>query len=148
MAYPILHIANKIIANTDVEQGELISNLKLQKLLYYMQGFHIAVFDAKLFENDIEAWQYGPVVRDMYFHFKEFGKSSITLTDDATIAEMTDEEEELFNEVLAEYSQFSAIKLMNMTHDELPWEKTFNETPQGVITYQLMSDFFKTQLVE
>lgn len=148
MAYPILHIANKIIANTDVEQGELISNLKLQKLLYYMQGFHIAVFDAKLFENDIEAWQYGPVVRDMYFHFKEFGKSSITLTDDATIAEMTDEEEELFNEVLAEYSQFSAIKLMNMTHDELPWEKTFNETPQGVITYKLMSDFFKTQLVE
>jgi uncharacterized phage-associated protein len=148
MAYPILHIANKIIANTDVEQGELISNLKLQKLLYYMQGFHIAVFDAKLFENDIEAWQYGPVVRDMYFHFKEFGKSSITLTDDATIAEMTDDEEELFNEVLAEYSQFSAIKLMNMTHDELPWEKTFNETPQGVITYQLMSDFFKTQLVE
>lgn len=148
MAYPILHIANKIIANTDVEQGELISNLKLQKLLYYMQGFHIAVFDAKLFENDIEAWQYGPVVRDMYFHFKEFGKSSITLTDDATIAEMTDEEEELFNEVLAEYSQFSAIKLMNMTHDELPWEKTFNEAPQGVITYQLMSDFFKTQLVE
>lgn len=148
MAYPILHIANKIIANTDVEQGELISNLKLQKLLYYMQGFHIAVFDAKLFENDIEAWQYGPVVRDMYFHFKEFGKSSITLTDDATIAEMTDDEEELFNEVLAEYSQFSAIKLMNMTHDELPWEKTFNETPQGVITYKLMSDFFKTQLVE
>lgn len=52
MSYPVLHIANKIIANTNAEQGEIISNLKLQKLLYYMQGFFIAVFDRKLFEND------------------------------------------------------------------------------------------------
>lgn len=148
MAYPVLHIAHKIINGTDVEQGELISNLKLQKLLYYLQGFHIAAFDQVLFENDIEAWQYGPVVKDMYTHFKEFGKSSIVIDENAPIAELSDNEEQLFNDVLEEYGQFSAIKLMKMTHDELPWEKTFNENPQGVISLDLLSEYFKTQLIE
>ncbi len=49
------------------EYGELISNLKLQKLLYYAQGFHLALYDKLLFSEDIEAWQHGPVVRDVCF---------------------------------------------------------------------------------
>lgn len=148
MAYPVLHIANKIIANTDVEHGELISNLKLQKLLYYIQGYFIAVFGKRLFDNDIEAWQYGPVVRDIYNHFKSNGASSIVLKEDDQIAKLTNEEEELFNEVLNEYGQYSAIKLMNMTHEELPWSKTFEENPQGTISDTLMKEFFKTQVIE
>jgi len=147
MTHPVLHIANKIIAHTDIEHGELISNLKLQKLLYYMQGYFIAVFGEPLFENEIEAWQYGPVVRDMYNHFKENGASSISLDETATIAELSDDEESLFNEVLNEYSQYSAIKLMNMTHEELPWVKTFSENPQGIISMDLMTEYFKTQIV-
>lgn len=148
MSYPIIDIANKIIANTDINQGETISNLKLQKLLYYMQGFFIAVFDKKLFEEPIEAWQYGPVVRDAYFYFKEFGPSSISLKDDEKIIDLTEPEDELFREVMKEYGQFSAIKLMNMTHEESPWKKTFSENPQGEISYVLLKEYFKTQIVE
>ena len=148
MGYPILHIANKIIASTDLEHGELISNLKLQKLLYYMQGYFMAVFGEQLFDNEIEAWQYGPVVRDMYNHFKGNGSSSITLDEGAIIADLTDKEESLFNEVLEEYGQYSAIKLMKMTHEELPWVKTFGENPQGVISTELMVEYFKTQIIE
>ncbi|MGB0879210.1 MAG: Panacea domain-containing protein [Polaribacter sp.] len=148
MAYPVLHIANKIIASTDVEHGELISNLKLQKLLYYMQGYFIAVFGKQLFENEIEAWQYGPVIRDVYNHFKSNGSSSINIESGAIIAELNDEEDALFNEVLNEYGQYSAIKLMNMTHEELPWVKTFSENPQGVISNDLMIEYFKTQIIE
>jgi uncharacterized phage-associated protein len=147
MVYPVLHIANKIIAHTDIEHGELISNLKLQKLLYYMQGYFIAVFGEPLFENEIEAWQYGPVVRDMYNHFKGNGASSISLDETATIAELNKSEESLFDEVLNEYSQYSAIKLMNMTHEELPWVKTFSEDPQGNISVDLLTVYFKTQIV-
>ncbi|MCD0489985.1 DUF4065 domain-containing protein [Pedobacter sp. MC2016-14] len=148
MSYPVLNIANKIIASNDASQGEIISNLKLQKLLYYMQGFFIAVFDRKLFENEIEAWQYGPVVREMYEHFRTFGSGAITLTEDAEIASLTDEEHQLFKDVMDEYGQFSAIKLMNMTHEELPWKKVFNHTPQGEISYDLLKEYFKTQIVE
>lgn len=148
MSYPVLEIANKIIANTDASQGEIISNLKLQKMLYYMQGFFIAVFDKKLFDNEIEAWQYGPVVRDMYNHFKDFGAGAISLKGNEEIIELPKEENELFLEVMNEYGQFSAIKLMNMTHEELPWKKVFNENPQGVISYDLLKEYFKTQIVE
>lgn len=148
MKHPVLHIANKIIASTDLEHGELISNLKLQKLLYYMQGYFIAIFKDKLFEDEIEAWQYGPVVREIYNHFKENGASSITLEDDAVIAELSRDEEHLFNEVLQEYGQYSAIKLMNMTHDESPWIKTFNDDPQGIISADLLYEYFKTQIIE
>ena len=148
MSYPVIDIANKIIANTDINQGETISNLKLQKMLYYLQGFFIAVFDKKLFEEPIEAWQYGPVVRDAYFHFKDFGPSSILLNVDEKIIDLPQNEAELFREVMEEYGQFSAIKLMNMTHEELPWKRTFNENPQGEISYELLKEYFKTQIVE
>lgn len=148
MAYPVLHIANKIIVSTDLEHGELISNLKLQKLLYYMQGYFIAVFNKQLFDAEIEAWQYGPVVRDMYNHFKRNGSFSISIDENAPIAKLNDDEELLFNEVLNEYGQYSAIKLMNMTHEELPWVKTFSENPQGVISVDLMREYFKNQIIE
>jgi uncharacterized phage-associated protein len=148
MSYKIIDIANKIVANTDINQGETISNLKLQKMLYYLQGFFIAVFDKKLFEEAIEAWQYGPVVREAYVHFKEFGPSSISLKEEENIIDLSQNEDELFREVMEEYGQFSAIKLMNMTHEELPWKKTFNENPQGEISYELLDKYFKTQITE
>lgn len=148
MSYPVIDIANKVIANTDISQGDTISNLKLQKMLYYLQGFFIAAFDKKLFEESIEAWQYGPVVREAYFHFKDFGPSAIVLKGDENIIDLPKAENELFQEVMLEYGQFSAIKLMNMTHEELPWKKTFNENPQGEISYELLKEYFKTQIVE
>lgn len=49
---------------------------------------------------------------------------------------------------MEEYGQFSAVKLMNMTHDELPWKKTFHKNPQGEITYDLLREYFKTQITE
>lgn len=117
-------------------------------MLYYLQGFFIAAFDKKLFEESIEAWQYGPVVREAYFHFKDFGPSAIVLKGDENIIDLPKAENELFQEVMLEYGQFSAIKLMNMTHEELPWKKTFNENPQGEISYELLKEYFKTQIVE
>ena len=61
MSYNVFDIADKIIAasSSQAEVGDVMTNLKLQKLLYYMQGFHLAVFDTPLFDEDIEAWQYG-----------------------------------------------------------------------------------------
>ncbi|WP_343764402.1 Panacea domain-containing protein [Gangjinia marincola] len=118
----------------------------MQKLLYYVQGYNLAVFGKPLFNDSIEAWQYGPVVKTAYHHFKDFGSSAITLTEDDQIAELEDEEEGLFQEVLDEYSQFSAIRLMEMTHDEAPWNDAFHTNPQVEISQDSMKEFFKTQL--
>ena len=53
MPYPVLQIADKLIALTAKDQGDSITNLKLQKLLYYVQGFNLAAFQSPLFEEDI-----------------------------------------------------------------------------------------------
>ena len=53
MAYNVLDIAHKILSRVDVEHGDTISNLKLQKLLYFVQGFHLASFGEPLFDEDM-----------------------------------------------------------------------------------------------
>lgn len=145
MSFNALDIANKIIINTDIDKGDIISNLKLQKLMYYLQGFNLAFFNEKLFEDDIEAWQYGPVVPSIYYNFKDFGKGAIFLSELTDEVQLDNEEQEdMFNQVMAEYGKFSAIRLMEMTHNEIPWKST---EIRNVIDIELMKNYFKT-LVE
>lgn len=141
MAYKALDIANKIISKTDLEHGDTISNLKLQKMMYYQQGFHLAYFGTPLFDEDIVAWQYGPVVPSVYKEYKSFDSNSISTSKEGI--SLSDDEEELFNNVYEEYNQFSAVALMKMTHEESPWKTT---EINSVISRDKMMSFFKTQI--
>ncbi len=141
MAYKALDIANKIISKTDLEHGDTISNLKLQKMMYYQQGFHLAYFGTPLFDEDIVAWQYGPVVPSVYKEYKSFESNSISTSKEGI--SLSDDEEELFNNVYEEYNQFSAVALMKMTHEESPWKTT---EINSVISRDKMMSFFKTQI--
>lgn len=141
MAYKALDIANKIISKTDLEHGDTISNLKLQKIMYYQQGFHLAYFGTPLFDEDIVAWQYGPVVPSVYKEYKSFESNSISTSKEGI--SLSDDEEELFNNVYEEYNQFSAVALMKMTHEESPWKTT---EINSVISRDKMMAFFKTQI--
>lgn len=148
MPYNVNDIANKIILRTDVEKGDIISNLKLQKLLYYMQGYHLAFFNEVLFQEDLEAWMYGPVVPEVYHRFKENKSFGLVLDpDEYHEVELKQEEEDLFNQVMHEYGKFSAIKLMEMTHNELPWKEAFEKSDKKIST-QKMKSFFKTLVDE
>ena len=141
MAYKAIDIANKIISKTDLEHGDTISNLKLQKMMYYQQGFHLAYFGTPLFDEDIVAWQYGPVVPSVYKEYKSFESNSISTSKEGI--SLSDDEEELFNNVYEEYNQFSAVALMKMTHEESPWKTT---EINSVISRDKMMAFFKTQI--
>lgn len=143
MAYDVKEIAKKIIAKTDTEHGDTISNLKLQKMLYYMQGFHLAFFGTPLFEEEIKAWQYGPVVPSVYEEYKRYESKAIDLPEGPVI-ELTEDEEAVFDNVYDEYNQFSAVALMKMTHKESPWRST--EISQ-VIDKEKIKQFFNTQIV-
>lgn len=146
MAYNVLDISNKILAKGSEESyngGELISNMKLQKLLYYMQGFHLAYFNTPLFDEEIEAWMYGPVVPLVYDHFQSNEDRGIPYND--KVVELTHEEDRLFNDVFRVYGQYSAIGLMNLTHRETPW----TSTPIGrgnIISKDKLKSFFKKKL--
>ena len=151
MAYKALDIANKLLlaASRDsvIEgQGELMSNMKLQKMLYYQQGFHLAVFGTPLFDEPIEAWMYGPVVPSVYEHYKKYGYNGIAPESIEEI-ELEPQEQALFDEVYKVYTAYSAVGLMNMTHQETPWASTTTGVGNE-IAKEKMRDFFLTRINE
>src|SRR5580693_2299753 len=70
--YPALTIAKWFIAWAEAEDEEL-SNLKLQKLLYYAQGHYLAESGRSLFTDQLQAWSHGPVVPQVYYEYKDNG---------------------------------------------------------------------------
>jgi uncharacterized phage-associated protein len=139
-------IADYFLARVEEEEGELISNLKLQKLLYYSQGFHLALYEDALFPEEIEAWNHGPVVPEIYHKYKAFGSNALPRPEDFDAARYNDEMTGFLEEVYSVYGQFSAWKLRQMTHEEAPWKEAFARN-RGVISHDSLKDFFKTQLV-
>jgi len=121
--------------------AELISNLKLQKLLYYAQGVFLAANDEPLFANKILAWKHGPVVRSVYLEYSSNGSDGIAFDDDFS-DDFTSEENNLLEQVYSAFGQFSAWKLREMTHEEEPWlsTKTNHE-----ISVDLIKDYFKRE---
>lgn len=129
----------------DDEGADLISNLKLQKLLYYAQGCFLAINGKPLFGDDILAWKHGPVVEKVYHEYKQYGANGIEFTDDFNFDDFTKEENELLEEVYKTFAQYSAWKLRDMTHEEKPWNET---PPNGVISNELIRKFFQQEYVE
>jgi uncharacterized phage-associated protein len=137
---PAHDIARYFVSLVDEEAGDSISNLKLQKLLYYAQGGHLAFYDVPLFAEAIKAWMHGPVVPQVYHEYKEFGAGPIRV-DRVDLERYPAPVRELLDEVNSVYGQFTAGKLRLMTHEEPPWK----ETPQSeTITHEKLKAFFKT----
>ncbi len=140
-------VANYILWLDDRFEGsEGITPLKLQKLVYYCQGFHLALFDETLFNDEIEAWLHGPVVADLYHHFKSAGDNIVEPPQDIDISIFTDEQIELLDEVIESYGQFSAWRLRNMTHEEMPWKNAYEPGSNNIISRADMKVYFETQL--
>ena len=134
---------NRIVV--DEEGAEHISNLKLQKLLYYAQGTFLAATDKPLFDDDIVAWLHGPVVESVYHQYKNNGSQGIPFDDDFDFSKFSDNENELLTEVYDAFGQYSAWKLRNMTHQETPWKDT---EQNSVIPKEKIKDYFKKEYVE
>jgi uncharacterized phage-associated protein len=148
MTYKALDIAHKLIKKAESEQtdgGELLTNLKLQKLLYYQQGYHLAFFNKPLFADVIEAWIYGPVVPSVYDSYSKQGAKALVYH--GKCIALKDEEEQLFSSVYNAYCDFSALGLMHKTHLEEPWKNSVPHNRGTEISNKNMSSFFK-RLIE
>ena len=77
------------VANWFIENLSKITPLKLQKLIYFAHGWHLAIRDQPLIDELVEAWEYGPVIPNVYHEFKVFGNQPITET--GTVWEMSDD---------------------------------------------------------
>lgn len=143
MRFPVENIAALIVsAQTDTDRGEVVTNLKLQKLLYYVQGFHLAFFGEPLFDDRIEAWTYGPVVPAIYHKYKMQGRSGIEVNPEEDVENhLSPEQNDMLQQVLAEYGKFSAVRLMEMTHTEKPWMDAYGKANLE-ISVETMKNYF------
>lgn len=129
--------------NQDEEYGDNITNLKLQKLVYYAQGFHLAWYEEPLFGDQIEAWAHGPVVRPLYFKYQTYGAKPIPTPEDFDPASLDQQTKAVLEEVYSVYGQFSAWGLRNLTHEEAPWQDT---AQNAVISEEAMKQYFADTL--
>lgn len=101
------------------ESEDLITNLKLQKLLYYIQGWHLGLHEKPLFEDDFQAWVHGPVQPAVYGDYKRYRWNPIA--EDVPDIELSKEAKNHIDEVLEIYGMESAYMLERRTHQEAPW---------------------------
>jgi uncharacterized phage-associated protein len=143
---PVSDVALYLLHLDELKGGEGLSNLKLQKLAYYCQGFHLAIFDKPLFSEHIEAWTHGPVVPALYHAYKNHGSARIVEPAGCDIEKLSisAEERELMEEVYDVFGQYSAWALRDMTHEESPWLK--HEASAGVIPTEDLTEYFKTRI--
>ena len=148
---PLMHSANLIakyfLALPDADDAkDLISNLELQKHLYYAQGYHLAEFDEPLFHESIEAWKHGPVIPSVYQSYSHYGSAGIPKPDQFDCNLLAEPVRNLLDRVYRAYGQYSAWKLRQMTHEEPPWLIAWAEQ-RSVISVESIRLFFKSRLV-
>ncbi len=142
-----MDVANYFLTLVDHEAEDCISNLKLQKLCYYAQGFYLAMHGKRLFDETLQAWQHGPVVPLLYHKFKVNGSACLMPEPGFKIDSIPCEIRSFLDDIYAEFGQYSAWRLRDMTHAESPWIESYNKTKDDVISDESMKRFFKTRLV-
>lgn len=142
-------------------RGGAMSHLKIQKILFYIQAYHLAYFDKPIIEDDFQAWVHGPVSRKIYDSAKDLSilhtelqfvleqneKSPIDIVNHT----LTSSQIELIDDVIDELKSLSGLQLENMTHSEQPWLFARRGYEAGercnvIIPNDLIRDFYKEQI--
>lgn len=156
---PALFIANYIIEFCN-ENGFEINNLRLQKLLYFVNVRSLIETSNPIFEDPMEMWPYGPVIPDVYHQYKSFGPFDITDNDiagqlidfeDFSVIEydssnINEHDRRLIEETVKSLSNIEVFGLVEITHKHEMWANRRNQIQSGVhhITYDNdeIIDFF------
>jgi uncharacterized phage-associated protein len=144
-------VADYFLTLLDYDEGDSITHLKLQKLVYYGQAWHLALTDKPVFDEPILAWKHGPVVRSLYDRFKDKGTQALQNTDIITRPsdDLSQETREILDEVYEIYGPMTASQLRGLTHDEKPWNDAYDQDadfPNQIISEEAMKEFYKKKL--
>jgi uncharacterized phage-associated protein len=138
------------VANTFIQlaarDNAPISNMKLQKLVYFAQGFYAAFHNgAPLFNDEIQAWKYGPVIPELYHKFKIYFAGPIPPGHPYQVQEPLNANElAVVNWVYANLGRYTAVQLSDFSHAQgSPWHQIFTGTFERDIPVNSMTDYFK-----
>jgi uncharacterized phage-associated protein len=125
-----LNVARYFIvrAYEDGIQAEM-TNMKVQKLLYYAQSLHLALYDEPLFNDEIQAWRYGPVCPPAYKFYSNFEAQQLPIPSGDDLGQIPNDKKDLLEEVWGYFGRYHPYKLSGMTHLEFPWQNARNGLP-------------------
>ena len=134
-----------------LERMGVMTTMKLQKLVYYSQAWSLVWDEKSLFEDNIEAWANGPVVRDLFnYHRGMYEISSMPIGNPRLLNQ---EQQDTVDAVLEYYGDKSAQWLIDLTHMEEPWIQTrrglpIQERGNRVIPLDMIADYYSSLPVE
>ena len=139
--YSAYFIAQYII-NWCNENSIRITNLKLQKLLYFLQGEYVKQTGSQLIKEDFYAWQLGPVIPEVYNAFSMYSSSTIPVQ--KVILEIEAQVSQYINVILVKYAKRSTWDLVELSHRQDPWKYNYQIFgDKAIIPFKSIKDFFK-----
>lgn len=154
--YSVWDVSHYIIRYSN-ERDYGVSNLKLQKLLYFVQAFFLINDHLPCFAEQIEAWDFGPVVPEIFEEYERYGGLDIpAITYHVRFAEnlwdseriyydnsvITDKDKEMIRAVVDEFASFSATELVKLTLLQDPWINAYASACKMEIKPDAIKEYF------
>ncbi len=136
-------VANELLGLARSENRGL-TPLKLVKLVYLCEGWSLALRDKSIIREDVQAWQYGPVIPELYAKIRQFKATPVTELECAE-GDVSADQKDLIKSVYDAYKHLSGMQLSDLTHQAgTPWSKTWDkQNRKRVIATALIKDHFK-----
>ena len=123
--YTAKEIAEYVIGYYSMEKQSYISNLKLQKVMYFLQANHLVSTGRKLFDEKIEAVSFGPVIKSVYKEYMIYGSANIPYHKNTYKLNILNNDQKDMNELLDELEPYSSNSLLEIIFHQTPWEKAY-----------------------
>jgi len=138
-------VANDLLSRAE-EANNPLTPMQLIKLVYLSHGWMLGLYGRPLIKERVEAWLYGPVIRDLYNAVRRFRDQSVdgSLRVPRGDREFDAHERDLIDQVFRKYGHYSDIALSRLTHAPgSPWSKTWDSVGQNApIPNDLIEDHF------
>ncbi|MCO4857253.1 DUF4065 domain-containing protein [Herbaspirillum sp. WGmk3] len=133
-------------------EGKTLTNMKLQKLVFFAHGVYLAGFDAPLIEEPIRAWDFGPVIPPLYEKLRKYGRDKVDFDlapETRSTLENDPQADEAIMAVWEAYRNHTAIQLSQITHlPKTPWDQIWNR-PDGryeMIPNAIIKEYYKNRV--
>lgn len=149
--YPALAVADWFLRKTDRPAGDTINPLKLQSLLYFSAGWSLAVLGRPLFDEEIQGWEHGPVVRSVWDRLSSHGWNDLAADALDAAMEFDAETISLLEDVFRAYAEFTMAELEKMACETPPWKASRKglqpwDLAKRAIDRETLAAFFEKQL--
>lgn len=140
--YSALDVAKYVIWYSNKNKYS-VSNLKLQKILYFIQADFLVNRSKRCFVDIIEAWGLGPVVSHVYDEYKKYGSAEIPITGcEKAYTKIKNDDQTRINKIVDKCSKYTASALVAITHKQDPWKKAYEQYQNNEITIRSIKKYF------